>query len=369
MSKCGRGSSGKAWCDYWATACHCLWTWRNKETHDADFSRPTHPVQQVYRRVDDYYQAIITNRIMRNTTSMLTYISWKPPSGNFVKLNTDGASKDLSRAGCGGIIRGSQGEWLGGFAKGLGSCSAVIAELWGVAEGLSYAKRLGFTAVELNVDSIVVAQAVKSGNSNSPVGLPLVKHIRRVLNSDWEIKVEHAYRESNKCADAMANVGCQLDREIIFYDSCPTPLYSTGPPSAQELLCSRDAIAAETMLQPYTHYSTALRKNQKLAFLVLKLLNHLPTSSYDNLQPSSEDYAKEPPLVPPHFAMTLLNVRTTNMEIQPPMPRPQHGVLNTLYMQKEMSSTSSNSSGCPWYYNSPSSMSSKIMQVFLRVLG
>ncbi|GAU14724.1 hypothetical protein TSUD_203730 [Trifolium subterraneum] len=69
-----------------------------------------------------------------------------------------------------------------------------------------------------------------------------------------------------------------------------------------------------------------------------------PTSSYDNLPLSSEDYAKEPPLVPPHLAMTLLNVPTTNLEIDPPMPRPQHGVLNHLYMQKEKSSTSSTGS-------------------------
>ncbi|CAJ2649394.1 unnamed protein product [Trifolium pratense] len=70
-----------------------------------------------------------------------------------------------------------------------------------------------------------------------------------------------------------------------------------------------------------------------------------PTSSYDNLPPSSEDYAKEPPLVPPHFAMTLLNVPTTNMEIEPPLPRPQHGVLNHLYMQKESSMSSTSSTG------------------------
>ncbi|TKY53914.1 SNF1-related protein kinase regulatory subunit beta-2 [Spatholobus suberectus] len=59
-----------------------------------------------------------------------------------------------------------------------------------------------------------------------------------------------------------------------------------------------------------------------------------PDSSYDNLQLSSEDYAKEPPLVPPLLQMTLLNVPATNMEIQPPMSRPQHAVLNHLYMQK-----------------------------------
>ncbi|CAI8586238.1 unnamed protein product [Vicia faba] len=40
------------------------------------------------------------------------------------------------------------------------------------------------------------------------------------------------------------------------------------------------------------------------------------TSSYDNSQLSSEDYTKEPPLVPPHFATTLLNLRTTSSKIQ-----------------------------------------------------
>ncbi|KAJ1428647.1 Immunoglobulin-like fold [Sesbania bispinosa] len=65
-----------------------------------------------------------------------------------------------------------------------------------------------------------------------------------------------------------------------------------------------------------------------------------PDSSYNNLQLSSEDYAKEPPLVPPFLQMTLLNVPSTNMEIQPLMSRPQHVLLNHLYMQKEKSSPS-----------------------------
>ncbi|CAL0307277.1 unnamed protein product [Lupinus luteus] len=59
-----------------------------------------------------------------------------------------------------------------------------------------------------------------------------------------------------------------------------------------------------------------------------------PDSSYNNLELGSEDYAKEPPIIPPHLQMTLLNVPATDMGIQPPMSRPQHGVLNHLYMQK-----------------------------------
>jgi hypothetical protein len=33
--------------------------------------------------------------------------------------------------------------------------------------------------------------------------------------------VIHEYREANKCADALANIGCNLDHEVIFYDVSP----------------------------------------------------------------------------------------------------------------------------------------------------
>nr|XP_016516065.1 PREDICTED: SNF1-related protein kinase regulatory subunit beta-2-like [Nicotiana tabacum] len=65
-----------------------------------------------------------------------------------------------------------------------------------------------------------------------------------------------------------------------------------------------------------------------------------PDSSYSNLQLGAEDYAKEPPLVPPHLQMTLLNVPSSHMEIPPPLSRPQHVVLNHLYMQKGRSTPS-----------------------------
>ncbi|KAK2968860.1 hypothetical protein RJ640_008027 [Escallonia rubra] len=65
-----------------------------------------------------------------------------------------------------------------------------------------------------------------------------------------------------------------------------------------------------------------------------------PDSSYNNLQLGAEDYAKEPPLVPAHLQMTLLNVPASHMEIPPPSSRPQHVVLNHLYMQKGRSSPS-----------------------------
>lgn len=44
-----------------------------------------------------------------------------------VKLNTNGTFKDNNRDGCWrGLIRDSAGNWVGGFAKSLGWCSAFV---------------------------------------------------------------------------------------------------------------------------------------------------------------------------------------------------------------------------------------------------
>ncbi|GAU13938.1 hypothetical protein TSUD_262650 [Trifolium subterraneum] len=212
---------GSDWCDFWATTCHSLWMWRNKEAHDEEFVRPMQPVNYVQKRVEEYQHAKQASDLLDGREYTLVDIGWKPPSGSFVKLNTDGARKDNNKAGCGGIIRGNHGEWLGGFAKGVGECSAFIAELWGVFEGLSLAKRMCFRKVELHIDSVAVVQVISTGKLKSKLGWSLVLNIRKLLDLDWEVTITHAYRETNKCADALANIGCQLGREIIFFEDCP----------------------------------------------------------------------------------------------------------------------------------------------------
>ncbi|KAL3850961.1 hypothetical protein ACJIZ3_012843 [Penstemon smallii] len=60
-----------------------------------------------------------------------------------------------------------------------------------------------------------------------------------------------------------------------------------------------------------------------------------PDSSYNNSQLGQDDFAKEPPIVPPHLNLTLLNAPSNQMEIPPPYSRPQHVVLNHLYMHRD----------------------------------
>ncbi|CAK9205932.1 unnamed protein product [Sphagnum jensenii] len=62
-----------------------------------------------------------------------------------------------------------------------------------------------------------------------------------------------------------------------------------------------------------------------------------PESSYNDPMPGPEEFAKEPPAVPPHLHLTLLNV-PQSMETTGSLPRPQHVILNHLYVEKGKSS-------------------------------
>jgi hypothetical protein len=57
-----------------------------------------------------------------------------------------------------------------------------------------------------------------------------------------------------------------------------------------------------------------------------------PPSSYANAPPAAEDYAKEPPVMPPHLQLTLLNVPPADSGAS--LPRPQHVILGHLYLQR-----------------------------------
>jgi ribonuclease HI len=80
-------------------------------------------------------------------------VRWSPPPVGCVKLNTDGSCRDDGHICCGGIIWESDIEWLGGFSKYVGIRNAYLGELWGVLEGLKYARML-------HVDFQVVVQAL-----------------------------------------------------------------------------------------------------------------------------------------------------------------------------------------------------------------
>ena len=52
----------------------------------------------------------------------------------------------------------SQGSWIAGFTKSIGSCNPSTAEEWVVFEGLSIAWDLGYRKIELESDALDLVQ-------------------------------------------------------------------------------------------------------------------------------------------------------------------------------------------------------------------
>jgi hypothetical protein len=53
-----------------------------------------------------------------------------------------------------------------------------------------------------------------------------MQNLFRLLVMEWEVKICHSNRESNGCANALANLGCDHESGMRVYEQCPTSLRS-----------------------------------------------------------------------------------------------------------------------------------------------
>jgi ribonuclease HI len=148
-------------------------------------------------------------------------VSWTPPPHDHYKVNVDGSHKKSSGIStCGGLIRDSNGKCIRGFYNRLGSCSAVWAELWALRIGIEMANQLNIKNVIFEMDSLVVVNMVNLGSSPNAFLQPLLQEVITLLHHPgWSTSVCHVYREANRCADLLANLGhTSLDFNCNFID-------------------------------------------------------------------------------------------------------------------------------------------------------
>lgn len=81
------------------------------------------------------------------------WIGWTPPTSPWCKLNTDGTRKQSGAASA--LLRDQNGRWIIGFGMNIGMCSVIMAELWGLYQGLCMAWQQGCRWISVEVDSLV----------------------------------------------------------------------------------------------------------------------------------------------------------------------------------------------------------------------
>ena len=112
-------------------------------------------------------------------------IGWLPPPWPWCKLNTDGSYRNTGEAGAGGVIRDSFGNWISGFSMNIGESSVIMAELWGLYQGLSLAWNVGIRHLLVEVDSLCVTQMISQQVVVPNVFYALVVAIHDFLSRNW----------------------------------------------------------------------------------------------------------------------------------------------------------------------------------------
>ncbi|KAH9725573.1 putative ribonuclease H protein [Citrus sinensis] len=143
------------------------------------------------------------------------------------RINNSHLSPQPRRAtAAGGVIRDSVGNWVSGFSMNIGESSVIMAELWGLYQGLSLAWNVGIRHLLVEVDSLCVTQMISQQMVVPNVSYALVVAIRDFLNRNWQINISHIYREANSAADFMANMAHLIPHGLQLFSNPPVGIYS-----------------------------------------------------------------------------------------------------------------------------------------------
>lgn len=88
-------------------------------------------------------------------------VGWTPPPPGWHKLNTNGSGMGNPGAtGAGGVLRNSLGQWEQSYSRNLGRTNNSASELWGLRDGLAFAKSLNIQKLEIEIDATLVSNLV-----------------------------------------------------------------------------------------------------------------------------------------------------------------------------------------------------------------
>ncbi|GFP93295.1 putative uncharacterized protein flj45035 [Phtheirospermum japonicum] len=167
-----------------------------------------------------------------NHVSKCLLMNFQKPKPGFMKLSIDACSMDDKGSGAGGLIRNDSGRPLVLFAEPLGICLPLLGELRSLERGLSVTCQTKARIISVDSDSQQLVWAI-SKRLSKPIssdvlghildrkGNPVYRHlllrVREMLSQeDYVFEVNHVYRQANKVADALADIGYS-EREFKIF--------------------------------------------------------------------------------------------------------------------------------------------------------
>jgi len=146
-------------------------------------------------------------------------VKWLPPSGDFIKFNFDGASHgNPGPSSIGGVFRNTKGVILKAFSGKISDGTNNQAETLALVEGFRVAISLKFSHLHIEGDSLIIINSLKKHHTFNWQLDYLLQEAWHLLDAFDSYIISHTLREGNRLADAIANLGFDLDSSLSYFD-------------------------------------------------------------------------------------------------------------------------------------------------------
>ena len=148
-------------------------------------------------------------------------------------------TKGVCKAGGGGLIRDTNGEWVTSFARRIGKTSSFLAELWALRDGLQLYLQIQGQVVLIELDSKTIVDAFNSQAYSNTIVSSIMDDCRHMILRILQTCFRHIYREANRSADYLAKLGTSIEGDFIVFHSPPVDLVSILEADASGLHVNR----------------------------------------------------------------------------------------------------------------------------------
>ena len=164
-------------------------------------------------------------RLRREYTTLVVH--WNRPVPHVVKLNSDGCVRGIpGKSGGGGMLRCLEGRFILGYSCCFGETTSLHAELKALLFGVRLAISRGYVNLHIESDSLGLVQIIQGT-------VQCAWRLRRDLQDLLEDRrcfreVSHCFREANKPADRLANIGVDSSSSSTYESFCDLPALVRG---------------------------------------------------------------------------------------------------------------------------------------------
>lgn len=205
--------------------CCLLWIWwaeRNKANAGNKIRDSQQIVSSIVSHVQEY-KNIDKKEVPQKKPKPAR---WSAPMANFVKINTDGAFRELTKSGGWGfIMRNDKGVPLAaGYGHNQGISSALHAEANAFIQAIRCASQLGCSRVQLETDASILNKAISSNEYDVSYLGVLFREIKALLGNAFDvIKISVCNRSCNIVAHELAALGALLgdDNQVFWVVDLP----------------------------------------------------------------------------------------------------------------------------------------------------